>query len=81
MDIRSNFALPLVPVIQQFFFIVKQLFMSFGGELEIRTLDDGIDGTRFLAKPAVDAFCHIDVVSRRPARTVLSLFRFNRYCL
>src|SRR5438105_15177696 len=41
-------------------------------------LDDRIDGTALLAHAAENAFGEIDVVSRRPARAVGALLRFDR---
>src|SRR5262249_44934888 len=43
-----------------------------GRELEVGTFDDGIDRTGLLAKSAVDAFDHVDVVARGAARAVVA---------
>lgn len=38
-----------------------------------RTLDNGIDGAALLAETAVDALCHINVITRSPPAAVHAL--------
>src|SRR4030095_9090747 len=40
-------------------------------------LDDRVHRAGFLAETAADAFRDIDIVTRRPARTVIALLRFD----
>jgi hypothetical protein len=44
-----------------------------GGGGRERTLNNGIDGARLLAEAAVDALGHINIVSRSPSRTIITL--------
>lgn len=41
------------------------------------TLNNGVDGTALLAESAVDALCHIDVVSCRPPAAIFALLGFD----
>lgn len=79
--VAGNLALPLVTVIEQLLLVVEQLLVRLGGELEVGALHDGVHRTRLLAKAAVDAFGHVDVVAGRAARPVGPLFRLNCYSL
>ncbi len=63
LDVVGQGALPLVAVGQQALLIVKQLLARFSAVLEIGTLNDGIDGTGFLAKAAENALRHVNVVT------------------
>ena len=54
---------PLVSIGKELFLVIQELLARFSGELKIRTLYDCIHGARLLAKPAVDALCHVNVVS------------------
>lgn len=58
--------------------VVQQLFSRLGGVFGIRGLDDGINGAALLAETAVDALCHINVVTRCSPASVLALFGFDR---
>src|SRR5262249_6826648 len=42
-----------------------------GRELEVRPLDDGVDGAGLLAQAAIDALGHVDVVTRGATTAVL----------
>src|SRR5258708_4880240 len=66
----GDLALPAVAVGQELLLVIVELFARFGGELEVRSFDDGIDRAGFLAEAAVDAFVHVDVVARGAARSV-----------
>ena len=70
--ILGDLALPAVAVRQQPLLVVVKLLAGFGGEFEIRPLDDGVDRTGLLAQPAIDAFDHVDVVARGAARAVVA---------
>jgi hypothetical protein len=48
-DVLGDLALPAIAVHEQAFLIVIKLLARFGGEFEIRSLDDGIDRAGFLA--------------------------------
>src|SRR5262249_37844011 len=52
--------------------IEVELLASLGRKLEIGTFDNGVDGTGLLAKSAVDAFDHVDVVACGSTRTVVA---------
>lgn len=65
MNIGGDFGFPLITIVEEFFFVVEKLLMCFGGKLKIGAFNDGIYGTRFLTKSAIDAFGHIYIVSGR----------------
>jgi hypothetical protein len=64
--------LPTIAVRQKSLFVVVKLLARFSGVFEVRTLDDGVDRTGFLAQPAIDAFDHIDIVASGTARAVVA---------
>src|SRR5215831_7901601 len=71
-DVVGDLALPAVAVREQALLVEVKLLARLGGELEVRPFDDGVDRAGFLAKPAVDAFDHIDVIARGAARPVIA---------
>src|SRR5262245_45641410 len=71
-DILGDLALPAVAVGKQPLLIEVELLASLGRKLEIGTFDNGVDGTGLLAKSAVDAFDHVDVVACGSTRTVVA---------
>src|SRR5690606_36559672 len=71
-NVLCDLPLPAVAVIEQSSLVVKELLAGFGGELEVRSLHDGIDRTGFLAETAIDALHHVDVVARRPSGSVVA---------
>src|SRR5262249_30248609 len=71
-DILGDLALPAVAVGKQPLLVEVELLTCLGRKLEIGAFDDGVDGTGLLAKPAVDAFDHVDVVARGPTRAVVA---------
>src|SRR5262249_44280167 len=71
-DVVGDLALPAVTVRKQPLLVEVKLLARLGRELEVRSFDDGVDRASFLAKPAVDAFDHIDVVARGAARAVIA---------
>ena len=70
--------LPLVAIGQEFFFIIEELFVSFSGKLVIRTLHNGVYRTSLLAKPTINAFGHVDIVTSSFPAPVSARFGFNR---
>src|SRR5262249_13512729 len=70
-DVLGDFPLPAVAVREQPFLIEIKLLTRLGGELEIRTFDDGVHRAGLLAQPAIDALDHVDVVARRAPRAVV----------
>src|SRR5262244_2384398 len=71
-DVVGDLALPAVAVREQALLVEVELLARLGRELEVRSFDNGVDRSSFLAKPAVDAFDHIDVVARGAARAVIA---------
>src|SRR5215469_5298866 len=69
-QIGGDLGFPAVAVVQQLLLVVEEFLPGFGSELEVRTLDDGVDRAGFLAQPAIDTFGHVDVVARRPAAAI-----------
>src|SRR5271165_6961604 len=62
-DVLRDLALPAVAVREQALLVVIELLAGLGGELKIRSFDDGVDRAGLLAKPAIDALHHVDVVA------------------
>src|SRR5262249_28143919 len=60
-DVVGDLALPAVAICEQALLVEIELLARLGRELEVRSFDDGIDRAGFLAKPAIDAFDHIDI--------------------
>src|SRR3954454_21608029 len=77
-QLLRDFRLPAVAVREELFLVVEKLFASLGGELQIRSLDDRIDRTGFLAVAAVNAFRHINIIARRAAAAVLAWLGLDR---
>src|SRR5262249_7783493 len=71
-DVLGDLSLPTIAVGKQALLVKQQLFPSLGGKLEVRTLDNGIDRTSLLAKSAIDAFDHVDVVPGRAAGALVA---------
>ncbi|KIT99185.1 hypothetical protein QU38_02895, partial [Staphylococcus aureus] len=76
--VRGDGALPAVAILEQLLLLVDQLLAAFGGELEVRALDDRIDRAGFLAQAAIDALGHVDVVARGAAAAVLARLGLDR---
>src|SRR5258708_36227241 len=71
-EVLGDLALPAVAGGKQPLLVEVELLARLGGKLEIGAFDDGVDWTGLLAKPAVDAFDHIDIVARGATRTVVA---------
>src|SRR5690625_2420601 len=69
-DIARDLALPALAIFEQFLLVVEKLLAVLGRELEIGSENDGIDRAGFLTEPAIDAFRHVDIIARGPARSV-----------
>src|SRR3546814_16402017 len=64
LQVLGDLVFPAVAVGEQPFLVVEQLLARLGGELEVRSLDDGIHRAGLLAEAAVDALRHVAVVAR-----------------
>src|SRR5919206_321410 len=73
----GDLRLPHVTVREELLLVVEQLLPRLRGELHVRTLHDRVHRTGLLAKPAIDALRHVDVVARRPARPVRAGLRLD----
>src|SRR5215470_11441282 len=71
-DVLGDLALPAIAVREQALLVEIEFLARLGGELEVRPLHDGIDGTGLLAESAIDAFDHVDVVARGAAGPVVA---------
>src|SRR5262245_4113823 len=60
----GDLALPPVAIQQQALLIIVELFPRLAGKFEVRALDDGVNGARFLAQAAIDALVHVEIVAR-----------------
>src|SRR4029078_6888375 len=65
--VLGDLALPAVAVGKQALLVEVELLARLGGELKVRAFDDGVHRAGLLAKAAVDAFDHVDVVARGAA--------------
>jgi len=79
LQVGRYLSLPLVTILQQLLFVVKQLLTSLCTVLKVRPLYDGVYGARLLTEPAVDTLGHVYVVACRTTATVGSLLGFYRY--
>src|SRR5262249_34953702 len=71
-DVLGDLALPTVAVGKQLLLVEVEFLPRLGRELEVRSFDDGVDRAGLLAKSAIDAFDHVDVVARGAARAVVA---------
>merc|ERR1719391_1153724 len=77
LDVGGDLRLPLVAVVEQLLLVVEQLFVGLGAELKVGALHNGVHGTCLLAKSAVDALGHVDVVSGSSSGPVSALLCLN----
>lgn len=80
-DISCQLRLPSVSICQQLLFVIEEFFMVDGGIFVVRTLNNSVDGTGFLAKSTVNALCHVNIVSSGSSGTVGSGLAFNCDCV
>src|SRR3954470_6419552 len=71
-DVLGDLAFPAVAVRKQALLVEVKLLAGLGRELEVWAFDDGVHRAGLLAKAAVDAFDHIDVVARGAAGAVVA---------
>src|SRR6201995_1281619 len=69
-QVLRDLPLPAVAVIQQALLVVVELLTGLDGELQVRAFHDGVDRAGLLAKAAVDALDHVDVVAGRAPAAV-----------
>ena len=62
--------LPLVTVLNQLLFVVKELLVQECGVLVVGAFDNSVDWAGFLAETAEDALGHVDVILGRTARAI-----------
>jgi hypothetical protein len=77
LDVVRERALPLVAVGEELLLVLEELLARLGRELEIRPLDDRVDGARLLAEAALDALRHVDVLASRLALVVAPHLRLD----
>src|SRR6478609_3160804 len=70
-DVLRDLALPAIAVIEKLGFVVIQFLAGFDRELHVGALHDGVDRAGLLAKAAINAFHHVDVIAGRAARAVV----------
>src|SRR5690242_14129154 len=71
-QIGSDLRFPAVAIGEQLLLVVEELLVGLGGVLEVWSLDNCVDRAGLLAQPAIDAFRHVDIVTRRAAAAVLA---------
>lgn len=81
VDIGGDFGFPLITVVEELLLVVEELLVRFSGKFKIRTFHDGIDRTRLLTEPAIDALGHVYIIPGRPPRTIGTFLSFNRNSL
>src|SRR5258708_27367880 len=77
-EVAGELRFPAVAVLEQLVLVVEKLLASFGGELEIRALDDRVDRAGLLAEAAIDALGHVDVVAGRSSAAVVARLGLDR---
>src|SRR5690606_16791861 len=70
--VARDLALPPVAIGEQLVLVVIKFLARLGRELEIRSLDDGVDRAGLLAEAAIDALHHVDVVAHGAAGAVIA---------
>jgi len=78
LDIASNFHFPLVAVGEKLLLVIQKLLSGLCAELKVGTFNDGINGTRFLTKTAINALGHVNVVAGGTTRVIFTGFRLDR---
>src|SRR4029078_8402604 len=71
-DVLGDLALPAIAVREQALRVVIELLARLRCGFNIRARHDGVDGAGFLAKAAIDALHHIDIVARGSARSIIA---------
>src|SRR5262249_44194917 len=71
-DVLGDLALPTIAVGKQPLLVEVEFLPRLGRELEVRPLDDGVDGAGLLAKPTIEAFDLVDVVRGGAPRAVVA---------
>src|SRR5271170_2769870 len=71
-EIASDLTLPSRAVLQQPVLVIVEFLTGLDGEFRVRPLDNGIDRAGLLAKTAVDAFDHVNVVACGAAGAVVA---------
>src|SRR5262249_17223044 len=71
-DVLGDLTLPALAIREQTLLVVVELLARFSREFKIRAFDNGVNRTGFLAKPAINAFHHVDVVTRRSACAIIA---------
>jgi hypothetical protein len=69
-QVGGNFSLPSITVGEELVLVVEQLDTRLRRELKVGALNNGVYWARFLAKSAVNALGHINIVTRRAARAI-----------
>src|SRR5215475_3254187 len=77
LEVAGDLAFPPVTIREETFLVVIELLARFGRELEIRPEHDRIDRTGFLAKAAIDALHHVDVVTRGTTAPIFPWLRLD----
>lgn len=77
VDIGGDFGFPLVAIVEELLLVIKKLLMGLSGKLKIWTFDNGVDRTRLLTEPAIDALGHVYIIPGRPPRTICTFLSFN----
>ena len=76
-EILGDGDFPFVPIAQQLFLVVEKLLVRLGSKFVIRTFYDSVYRACFLAKTAINAFGHIDIVAGRFPAPIFPLICFN----
>lgn len=78
LDVTRQLRLPSISVGKQLLLVVEQLLVVDSRVFVVRPLHDCIDWTRVLAKAAIDALGHIDIVASGSSGPVRSWLALNR---
>ena len=69
--------LPLVTIGEKLLLVVQELLVRLSGKLKIGALDNSIDGAGLLAKPAVNALGHVDIISGGSTTSIRTSLSIN----
>ena len=77
LNVLGEFDLPSISVVKELLLVVQQLLVRLGRVLKVRAFDNRIHRACLLAKAAVDALCHVNIVTGGPPGTVLTRLCLN----
>lgn len=78
INIGGNLSLRPVAIGEKLFLVIEELFTRFCRKLKRLCLDNSVDWTCLLAHATVNALGHINIITRRTARTIHTRLALDR---